>query len=206
MTEAVLVSISALEHTSYCPRQCGLIHLESVWDENVFTLRGAAVHARADEPTSRHEGETRVERGLPLWSEALGLIGKADVVEFDASGTPYPVEYKSGPARDGTHESIQLCSQALCLEEMLAVHVPKGAIFWVASRKRVEIDIDDRLRDRTRSVIDRTREILAGTQLPDPVDDKRCPNCSLIDACLPNAIVRARLEFDPFEPRAEVFE
>jgi len=206
LTDDVLVPISALEHASYCPRQCALIHLESVWDENVFTLRGSAAHQRADEPTTRQEGGRRIERGLPLWSERYGLIGKADVVEFDSSGTPYPVEYKSGPAREGRHESIQLCAQALCLEEMLGTDVPKGALFWIASRKRVEIALDENLRARTLEIIAATRSILQGTDLPEPANDKRCPKCSLLDACLPGAIVRARLAFDPFAPRPERME
>lgn len=195
--------MSALEHTSYCPRQCALIHVESVWDENVFTLRGSSAHQRADEPTTRHEGGKRIERGLPIWSEKLGLQGKADVVEFDNEGRPYPVEYKSGSSRFGKHEAIQLCAQAMCLEEMFGVPVPLGALYWVASRKRMEVALNEELRERTMGCIEETRRVLGATRLPDPVNDARCPKCSLLDACLPSAIVQARLARDPFRPAPE---
>lgn len=194
------VFISALTHTSYCPRRCGLVHLEDVWEENIFTLRGSSAHQRADEPTTRKEGGKRIERGLPIWSDALGLQGKADVVEFDEEGGPYPVEYKSGSACKGEHEAIQLCAQALCLEEMFSCVIPAGALYWVASRRRVEVSLSDALRARTLKIIEATREILKSERLPDPVNDKRCPQCSLLDACLPNAIVEARLLQNIFRP------
>jgi CRISPR-associated exonuclease Cas4 len=121
------VLISALEHFSYCPRQCALIHREQTFDENIYTLRGREIHQRVDLPREGRDGDVRVETGLDLWSSRLGLVGKADLVEFH-SETPYPVEYKHGPIRRGNHADLQLCAQALCLEEMLGVRVPKGAI------------------------------------------------------------------------------
>src|SRR4029450_12053982 len=96
--ELDVVLISALEHWSYCPRQCGLIHLENVWDENLFTLRGREAHERTDQSGETGEGGVRVVRGMPLWHDGLGLYGKADVVEF-LDDTPYPVEYKAGERR-----------------------------------------------------------------------------------------------------------
>ena len=116
-TEEEFVMISALEHWSYCPRQCALIHVEQTFDENLYTLRGRAVHKRVDEPVVEEQAGVRIERALPLWSKALGLIGKADVVEFHGE-TVYPVEYKHGPHREQEHDDLQLCAQALCLEEM----------------------------------------------------------------------------------------
>ena len=179
--------ISALEHWSYCPRQCGLIHLESVWDENLYTLRGRQAHERADLPGERWEGGVRVVRGMPLWSERLGLYGVADVVEFQGE-TPYPVEYKVGERRQWAHERIQICAQALCLEEMLGVPVPAGAVSYRGSRRRREVAFDAGLRDRTVRAIHEVRAMLRGGRLPPAVNDARCPNCSLIESCLPAVV------------------
>src|SRR5262249_27908419 len=112
------IMISALQHYSYCPRQCALIHIEQAFEENVYTLRGRAVHERVDQVESCRLGTIRIERSLPIYSERLGLTGKADVVEFDAEDIPYPVEYKHGPKRAKEHDDIQLAAQAVCLEEM----------------------------------------------------------------------------------------
>ena len=122
-----LIMISALEHYSYCPRQYALIHQEQTYDENLYTLRGRAVHKQVDEPEYEVAHSVRVERALSLWSDRLGLIGRADVVEFHGA-TPYPVEYKHGPRRQKEHDDLQLCAQALCLEEMTGQDVPEGAI------------------------------------------------------------------------------
>lgn len=177
--------ISALEHYSYCPRQCALIHVEQVFDENLYTLRGRRVHERADNPESRLEENVRVERGLPLFSERLGLVGKGDVVEFHPNGMPYPVEYKSGGRRQQLHDDLQLCAQAMCLEEMLERGVPRGAIYHYASRRRREVVFDDELRSTTEETVRKVRELLVTATVPPPVADARCPKCSLFDACMP---------------------
>jgi len=188
MTEDDLVPISALQHYSYCPRQCALIHVEQVFDENLYTLRGRAVHELVDEPTSTKERGVRVERALPLYSQRLGLVGKADVVEFQADGTPYPVEYKHGPRRQRLHDDIQLAAQALCLEEMTGQVVPKGAIFHHSSRRRREVAIDPHLRSEVERITPLIRVMLAAGKLPPPVNDARCRQCSLKDICQPKAI------------------
>ena len=180
--------ISALEHYSYCPRQCALIHVEQVFDENLYTLRGRRVHERVDEPDSALEDGVRVERGLPLFSEPLGLIGKADVVEFRADGIPYPVEYKSGPRRRKRHDDIQLCAQAMCLEEMLGMDVPRGSIYQHSSRRRREVIFDAGLRALTEETILEVRRLLIESHVPPPVADVRCKKCSLFDACMPFAL------------------
>jgi CRISPR-associated exonuclease Cas4 len=182
------VMISALQHYAYCPRQCALIHIEKVWDENLYTLRGQRVHEIVNTPGEEEVEGIRVERAMPLWSHPLGLTGIADVVEFSADGTPYPVEYKSGPRKIRVADSIQLCAQALCLAEMLNRPVTAGAIFHYASRRRREVRFDDNLRSLTLRTIEATRSLLSSTQLPPPVADRRCADCSLIDACLPHAI------------------
>src|SRR5680860_64047 len=168
-----LVLISALEHWSYCPRQCGLIHLEATFDENLFTLRGRRLHERVDEPGSDREDGIRRIRAMPLFSNALGLTGRADLVEFHGE-TPYPVEYKAGSKRDHQHESLQLCAQALCLEEMFDTSVLKGAIYAHASRKRSEVAFDDELRARVPAAVAAVREMLSGMLMPPAVNDARC--------------------------------
>ena len=118
MNDDEALPLSALQHWAYCPRQCGLIHLEQAFDDNLHTQRGNAVHAQVDRPGFDLRRGLRVERALPLFSDRLGLVGKADTVEFEPDGTPYPVEYKHGRKREKRHDDIQLAAQAMCLEEM----------------------------------------------------------------------------------------
>ena len=182
-TEAPVL-LSALEHYGYCPRQCALIHREQTYDENIFTLQGNAVHERVDRPGANTAGEVRSEYAVPLWSESLGAIGKADLVEYQGN-VPYPVEYKHGPSRRGTPAELQLCAQAMCLEEMLKVEVPKGAIYHHSSRQRREVVFTDDLRKAVVQAIAEVRSILSQDSLPPAVADSRCKNCSLIESCLP---------------------
>jgi CRISPR-associated exonuclease Cas4 len=183
------VMLSALQHFAFCPRQCALIHIEQAWAENIYTLRGMRVHEIVNVPDDEliEEG-IRVERSLPLYSHILGLKGIADVVEFLPDGTPYPVEYKSGSRKVRPADNIQLCAQALCLEEMLDRPVLKGAIFHYQSRRRREVLLDDKLRSLTIQTIQQTRSLLALGKLPPPVKDKRCDDCSLIETCMPHAV------------------
>lgn len=187
------VMLSALAQWGYCPRRCGLIHVESVWKENLYTLKGRHLHERADSEQTTWEGGVRVERGLPLFSDALGLVGKADVVEFHPDGSAVPVEYKSGPRRESLHDDLQVCGQALCLEEMLDRPVLRGAIFSLQSRRRREVLFTEELRQATREAIAAVREMLTASQtLPPALNDGRCPKCSLLDACVPATVVAAR--------------
>ncbi|THJ23638.1 MAG: CRISPR-associated protein Cas4 [Nitrospira sp. CG24D] len=185
------IMISALEHWSYCPRQCALIHVEQTFDENLYTLRGRAVHKRVDEPVVEEQVGVRIERALPLWSKTLGLIGKADVVEFHGE-RPYPVEYKHGPHREQAHDDLQLCAQALCLEEMTGQPVPRGAIYHHSSRKRREVECTPGLRTQVVQSIQAIRLMLASKQLPPPVNDRRCTHCSLQESCMPAVIDEGR--------------
>jgi len=198
--------ISALQHWSYCPRQCGLIHLEQAFEDNVHTLRGQAVHATVDLPGFESRAGVRSVRALPLGSERLGLVGKADVVEFQPDGTPYPVEYKHGrttKAKYG-HDALQLAAQALCLEEMTGRAVPEGALFYAGSKRRVAVTIDPPLRQAVEDAVSAIRAMLASRRLPPPVNDGRCRECSLIDVCQPGALaardVQARLRVSLFDP------
>lgn len=186
------VPISALQHWSYCPRQCALIHVEQVFADNLHTARGNAVHALVDEPGAERSGTVRIERAMPLWSDRLGLVGKADLVEFSRDGTAYPVEYKHGPRRKQVHDELQLAAQALCLEEMTGKQVASGAIFHFSSRRRREVLIDDALRRDVEKAVVAVRELIAATALPSPVNDARCRNCSLIELCQPGALAATR--------------
>ena len=144
------ITLSALQHWCYCPRQCALIHVEQVFAENLFTLRGQALHKRVDDPGFEVRDGLRVERALPLFCDRLGLVGKADIVEFSPDGTPYPVEYKHGSrhkrADIAACDDLQLAAQALCLEEMFARPVPEGALYYATSRRRRIVAVNPELR------------------------------------------------------------
>ncbi len=184
--ELLEVPISAIEHFSYCPRQCALIHIEQVFEENVFTIRGRLAHERIEAGEDTLSSGVRVVRSAPLWSERLGLRGVADAVELRPSG-PYPVEYKVGRRR-GRHADLQLCAQALCLEEMMGVEVHRGAVFYHAARRRYEVRFDAELRRRTEDAVENIRAMIEQTRLPPAPNDARCPNCSLINVCMPQVI------------------
>ncbi|MEJ5171380.1 MAG: CRISPR-associated protein Cas4 [Fimbriimonadales bacterium] len=198
------VPVSAVEHYSYCPRQMALIHLEGIFDENVFTLRGRELHERVDQAEERLERGVRVVRALPIWSERLGLIGKADVVEFRGD-RPVPVEYKSGRIRDHIHAKRQLCAQALSLEEMFATDIPEGFLYFGASRERLAVSLDHELRRSTERIVADIRRLLLELTVPPPVADSRCPNCSLIETCMPKALreLEERRRTVSFLPREE---
>ncbi|MDD9859202.1 MAG: CRISPR-associated protein Cas4 [Nitrospira sp.] len=179
------VMISALEHWSYCPRQYALIHIDQTYEENLYTMRGRAVHTTVDKVETEIQPGVRIERALPLWSKTLGLVGKADVVEFHGT-VPYPVEYKSGSRRQREHDDLQLCAQAMCLEEMTGQAVPRGAIFHHAARRRREVIFSPTLKKHVEEAIAAIRVLLADKKLPPPVHDRRCEKCSLKDACMPH--------------------
>lgn len=180
------VMISALEHYSYCPRQCALIHVEQTFDENQFTIRGRIAHERVDSGEDRTTRGVHSLRSIPLWSDEHGLVGRSDVVEMRAAG-PFPVEYKVGRRR-AAHADLQLCAQALCLEEMLGVAVPDGALYFREERKRYDVHFDASLRARTLAVVEAVRAQLTQQLVPEAPNDRRCPNCSLVNACLPSVV------------------
>lgn len=188
MTEADPIPLSALQHWAYCPRQCGLIHLEQAFADNIHTARGQAVHHLVDTPGYEIKSGVRVERALPLWSDRLNLIGKADLVEFHPDGRIYPVEFKHGAKRQKAWDDIQLAAQAMCLEDMLGRPVTHGAIFHASSHRRREVAITPELRQRVIETAMAIRAMLASGRLPPPVNDARCKECSLKDICQPEAI------------------
>lgn len=184
--EVMEVPISAIEHFSYCPRQCALIHVEQTYEENVFTMRGKLAHERVDAGEGAVSRGVRTLRAIPLWCERLAIRGKADAVEMRKSG-PYPIEYKVGKPH-GNHAALQLCAQALCLEEMVGVAIPSGAIYYHAVRQRDAIVFDAELRAQTEDTIASIRRMLKAQELPGAIYDARCRNCSLINACLPYVV------------------
>lgn len=195
-TEDDLLPLSALQHLLFCERQCALIHLERVWVDNPLTVEGTHLHARADGGEAESRGDVRIARSLPLRNLRLGLSGKADVVEFHRQadtkpGTddwlPFPVEYKRGRPKAHRADEVQLCAQALCLEEMLGRTVPAGALFYAQTRRRLEIDFDESLRQVTEQAAVRLHHLFASRITPKPVREPKCEQCSLLTVCLPDA-------------------
>ena len=186
--ESDLIPLSALQHYLYCPRQCALIHLEQIWTENAYTAEGRVLHEEADSGKTETRGDVKTVTGLLLRSLVLGLSGKADVVEFhrrDGIWHPYPVEYKRGRPKKHDADRVQLCAQAVCLEEMLAVPVPEGALFYGKTRRRQLVPFDAPLREAVRQAALGVHELLHRNHTPPPVADERCTACSLLHECLP---------------------
>ncbi len=188
------IPLSALQHYSYCPRQCALIHQEQTFTENVHTVRGRLEHERVDTPGHRLERGVTVHTAVPLWSERLGLIGKADVVEMLADGSLYPVEYKHGSRRKREHDDVQLAAQVMCLEEMTGRPISEAAIFHHGSQRRRTVAMTPELRGRVESLVSRVRELLTTSRMPPPADDPAvCRECSLKEACQPDMVKSAGL-------------
>lgn len=187
--ESELLPLSALQHLVYCPRQCGLIHLERAWDENVFTAEGRVHHERVHGGGHVRRGAVRTEFGVALRSLSLGLCGQADVVEFHGRGAnlqPFPVEHKRGKSKSHDADRIQLCAQGMCLEEMLGVPAPAGALSYASSRRREEVAFDQGLRVRTIEVACALHDMLAEGRTPAPLYARqKCDRCSLKARCLP---------------------
>lgn len=200
-SEDDLLPVSAIQHLLFCERQCALIHLEHLWDENVLTAEGRQQHERCDERASETRGDVLIARGLYIQNLELGLVGKADVVEFhraeDAGPAavplevvggfwkPFPVEYKHGRPKQGVCDEAQLCAQAMCLEEMLKVRINSGALYYQRPRHRTAVEFDDALRQIVKKTANRLHELFQSEITPPAVNDKRCGNCSLKNLCLP---------------------
>lgn len=183
------IMISALQHYAFCPRQCALIHIEQLWDENRFTAEGKIMHEHVHEQGDESRGNVKIGRGIPLRSLRLGLVGVADVVEFHRIGRnlwqPFPVEYKRGKPKPDDSDSVQLCAQAICLEEMLSTAIPRGALFYGRTRRRLDVPFDESLRARTEEAARLAHKLIESGVTPPPVYSKRCESCSLIGECMP---------------------
>lgn len=188
--------ISALQHYLYCPRQCALIHIERIWSENRFTAEGRLLHDKANQPAIEKRKGVRTITAVPLANEALGIAGVADVVEFHAVARgeqPYPVEYKRGKPKAHRADEVQLCAQALCLEEMLGKPCLEGALYYGKTRRRQVVAFDKVLRALTCQAIADTRALIEGGKTPSAeYEAKRCEPCSLIDDCQPKWMARSR--------------
>ena len=202
-TEDDFIMISALQHYVYCPRQCGLIHVDDVWNENLFTVRGNILHDKVDTDTYETRGTLKTVRGLRIHSFRLGITGRCDVVEFRKSKTGeeiMPVEFKSGEPKDDISDKVQLCAQVFCLEEMLATNLPagqaritRGAFFYGKIRRRDIVEIDNELRSQTENIIASVREIVSNKIVPSAEYTTKCRNCSLQDICQPKAMNKRKL-------------
>lgn len=225
-TEDDLLPLSGLQHVVYCERRFALVHVEQVWADNAYTVEGSHAHARAhhaDEEESR--GDVRIVRSLAVRSFRLGVSGKTDVVEFhrlpeDDCGTcgasieglpgrwrVFPVEYKRGVARHERCYEVQLCGQAMCLEEVLHVGIDAGCLFYGASHKRVDVPFTEAVRGGTVQAAQRMHELYAAQVTPPATKEPKCEGCSLLPVCMPSVargrssavryLVRALQEADP---------
>ncbi len=189
------IYLSRLQHYLYCPRQFALIELEDVWIENQFTAEGKVLHQRVDQPDKQKRGDIRAVRSMRLSHGALGIEGVADVVEYhrqaDGSEQPYPIEYKRGKPKAHQADEVQLCAQALCLEDMEGLAVPEGALFYGEVRRRHHVYFDAALRELTLQTIQACRDIVQSRITPKAVYKAgKCRNCSLIEQCHPQDFTR----------------
>ena len=190
-----LIQLSSLQHCAYCPRQCALIHIEQVWSENIFTAEGRIMHDKADSNKFESRGNVRIDYSVPLRSLRLGVIGKADVVEFhskEGKWIPFPVEYKRGKPKVGNCDRVQLCAQAICLEEMLDVEIREGALFYGQTRRREDVVFDSALRQETEDIARRVHELIESGITPKAEYSKKCEQCSLLELCMPKTCGKAK--------------
>lgn len=190
------IYLSRLQHYLYCPRQFALIELEDVWLENQFTAEGQVLHKRVDHAEKEKRGDIRTVRALRLAHSALGIEGVADVVEYrrqpDGGEQPYPIEYKRGKPKSHRADEVQLCAQALCLEDMEGVEVPEGALFYGEVRRRHAVHFDDSLRRLTLQTVQACRDIVQSKQTPKAAyQAKKCRHCSLLEQCHPQHFTRS---------------
>lgn len=187
--DRLLVPLAALQHFAFCPRQCALIHNEQVWADNLLTAQGNLLHERVDSGEPETRKGVRFERGVQVAAPKLGITGKLDLVERDlSSGKLCPVEYKRGKPKPGDWDEIQLCAQALCLEEMTGQPVSEGALWYHQTRHRQVITFSSELRKRTLQVIAEVAAMLASGHTPKAVYGKHCHACSLFDLCNPQLL------------------
>jgi len=195
ISESDLLPLSALQHFLYCPRQCALIHIEQQWAENRFTAEGRILHNRTDSPAAETRRGVRTVTAMPIRSFRLGVSGIADVVEFRRDGErlrPFPVEYKRGRPKAHRADEVQLCAQAMALEEMFGTAVAEGALFYGAERRRMPVAFDAELRALTEQTARATRALIDSGRTPPPVfEPKLCNSCSLLELCRPQRLAGA---------------
>ncbi len=186
-----LLPISALQHIDFCARQCALIHIERLWSENRLTVEGQLLHERVHGEGNETRAGIKIARGLHLRSSRLGLSGIADAVEFITKNEQvkiYPVEYKRGKPKITDCDKVQLCAQALCLEEMLGQKICEGALYYGEPRRREEVVFSKELREKTIQMAEKLHSLIDGKITPSAVFDKKCRNCSLANLCMPDVV------------------
>lgn len=196
--EEDLLLLSGIQHIAFCPRQWALIHIEQQWVENVKTIEGQHLHERVDDPFLKDSGsELVVWRSVNLISYQLGLTGRADVVEFKQTksgivlpgkkGTwiPYPVEYKRGKPKSDERDEVQLCAQAMCMEEMFGTEITEGALFYGEIRRRTVVPFSAELRKQVIGYANEMHLLFRLGITPVPVYKSHCKSCSLVEICLP---------------------
>ncbi|GIK60571.1 MAG: CRISPR-associated protein Cas4 [Ignavibacteriota bacterium] len=196
-TEDDFIMISALQHYIFCPRQCGLIHVDDVWQDNLFTVRGEILHEKVDTDTYETRGDIKTVRGLRIHSFKYGLVGRCDVVEFKHTSKGkeiFPVEFKAGEPKEDISDKVQLCAQVLCLEEMQDTQISSAAFFYGKIRRRNLVTIDEELRSQTLQVIQAVREIVDKKIIPRIEYNSKCRNCSLQSICQPKAMNKRKLQ------------
>lgn len=191
-----LIQLSAIQHYAFCKRQCALIHIEQVWIENYFTAEGRQMHEIAHSETVQNRKNVKIEHGIPLRSISYGLSGKADVIEYHKGPNnkwiPFPIEYKRGKPKKDDCDKVQLCAQALCLEEMMNLSIANGALYYGKTKHRYDVDFDNILREKTVNIITETRSFIEKKITPKPEYSKKCDSCSLLEICMPKSFERQR--------------
>lgn len=185
-TEDEYLSLSGIQHLYFCTRQCALIHVENLWTENYFTAHGRVLHENVHNASGESRKNLRIERGLRIASSKLGLFGQTDAVEFHADGKVLPVEYKRGKPKEDNCDAVQLCAQAICLEEMLGLLIPKGCLFYDSIKKREEIEFTDELREETQVTAEKYHLLIRDGITPPAEYSKRCESCSFFESCFPD--------------------
>lgn len=192
------LQLSGLQHFAFCRRQWALIHIEQQWAENYRTVDGELMHEKAhDGASTESRGDRYIVRGLRILSATLGVSGECDVVEFhraehgvpvegrEGLWQPYPVEYKRGEPKTGNCDVLQLCAQAMCLEEMLCCDIPEGALFYGQTRRRQVIVFTEELRAQVKSLLEEMHRLYRRGYTPKVKPSKACHACSLKELCLP---------------------
>ncbi|MFH1824160.1 MAG: CRISPR-associated protein Cas4 [Candidatus Firestonebacteria bacterium] len=191
-----LLALSGIQHYSYCKRQCAFIHIESIWFENVFTAEGRIMHENVHKGKSKHDSDVKIETDVPIRSYDLGLIGKADVIEYSKNDKGVdlvtPIEYKRGKTKTDNCDRIQLCAQAICLEEMMNCKIEKGYIFYGRTRRREEVFFSDELRkETTRLAVELHEFIKKGFTSKAEYEENKCDRCSFLNYCMPKKLQKA---------------
>ncbi|MGA2142050.1 MAG: CRISPR-associated protein Cas4 [Brevinematales bacterium] len=184
-SEPDLIAISALQHFIFCPRQCALIHIEAAWEENSLTAQGRSLHERAHSETEETRPDCKRVFGMQVRSLELGLSGQCDCVLETSDGKMIPLEYKRGKPKVKNMDTVQLCAQSLCLEEMTGNRIDEGFIYYFKIKKRLHIILDEALRSLTKKTTGECRDMISKGVTPPPVYSKKCESCSLKGPCMP---------------------